>query len=714
MGKRKVRIGIDVGGTFTHAVAIDSSDFRIIGKVKLPTTHTADIGVAKGIIECLHRLLEEHKIESDEVCLIAHSTTQATNALLEGDVAPVGIVGMGTGFSALWAMAQTNIRNIELAPNKFLKTFHTFIDSKAVEKSKIKDALISLKEKGAEVFVAAEAFSVDDSANEEKVLEVAQEMGLLATATHQISQLHGLKIRTRTAVINSSMLPKMLETANMTERAVKETGIKAPLMIMRSDGGIMDIDAMRKRPILTMLSGPAAGVAAALLYARISDGIFLEVGGTSTDISAIKNGRSQIKTAEVGGNKVFLHTLDVRTIGVAGGSVARMENNKIEDVGPRSAHIAGIGYVAFTSEADATQLKLDDYFYYEKDNEHYLTVQSGDKHFAITPTCASNFMGFANEGDYAYGNQDAINKAFELASKKIGTSDKEVAEEILKIASKKAEPIIESFIHDYKLDKNIIKLIGGGGGAIALLPYLGKRMGISTEIVKDNEVISAIGVALALVRDTVERTIIDPDESDIMKIREEAIASVQKMGAAPDTIEVFVEVDSKKNIVRATAMGSTEMKEQELVVKEVTEDDTKLTVAESIGCDAKDLKISAQTTSLKAYTTEIIQKKLFGLFKEERTAVRIIDKEGVIRLASNKSAVRQAVVGNVEKELIDFAELYTTYSDAGVIIPKVFILIGSRIIDFSGLIEMGQIIPLLQVELKRYTENEPVGILLIL
>jgi len=712
MGNRKIRIGIDVGGTFTHSVAIDASNFQIIGKVKLPTTHTADIGVAKGIIDCLHKLLEECKIEPDEVCLIAHSTTQATNALLEGDVAPVGIIGMGTGFSALWARAQTNIRNIELAPNRFLKTFHTFIDSKRINPDSAKQAILSLKERGAEVFVASEAFSVDDATNEELVLKVAQDMGLLATATHQISQLHGLKIRTRTAVINSSMLPKMLETANMTEKAVKETGIKAPLMIMRSDGGIMDIEAMRKRPILTMLSGPAAGVAAALLYARISDGIFLEVGGTSTDISAIKNGKSQIKTAEVGGNKVFLHTLDVRTIGVAGGSVAHIHNDKIIDVGPRSAHIAGIGYAAFSSDSDAGKFKLDDYFYYERDKEHYLTVQSDGKHFALTPTCAANYLNFIKEDDYAFGNQKAINSAFKKASEKLGIKEEKIAEEILDIASEKAEAVVESLIRDYKLDKNIIKLIGGGGGASALVHYLGKKMSIQTEIVKNSEVISAIGVALALVRDMIEKTIIDPNETDIIRIREEAVASVQRMGADPSTIEVFVEIDSKKNIVRATAMGSTEMKEKELVMKEITEENIMTTVAQSISCNISNLQVKAQTTSLKAYSADITLKRAFGLFTEKRTAVRVVDGEGVIRLANNKSAVTQSTVNDVERDLVKFAELYTSYSDAGVIIPKVFILIGSRILDFSGLIEMNQIIPLLQIELKHYSSEEPVGVVL--
>ena len=196
----------------------------------------------------------------------------------------------------------------------------------------------------------------------------------------------------------------MMETANMTEGAVKESGIRKPLMIMRCDGGVMSIDEVRKRPILTMLSGLAAGVAGALMYEKITDGIFLEAGGTSTDISVIKDGKVMIKNAQIGGQKLYLTSLDVRTLGVAGGSMIVVEDGKLVDVGPRSAHIANKSYEVFAEPKKIVSPKIKLVAPREEDKPNYAVIEcENGESYALTLAGAANILGYVGEGDYAHG-----------------------------------------------------------------------------------------------------------------------------------------------------------------------------------------------------------------------------------------------------------------------------------------------------------------------
>lgn len=710
--KRRIRVGIDVGGTFTHAVAIDTATFTLAAEAKVPTTHREKEGVARGIITSLHQLMEIGRIEPDEIVLIAHSTTQATNALLEGDVAPVGIIGMGKGIEKGKARSETNVGDIELAPGRFLKTYHRFIDTGEPPSSAIIMKMVAeLQNEGARVFVASEAFSVENSANEDMVVKTCLENNLLVTNTYEISQLYGLRIRTRTAVINASMLPKMMETANMTERSVREAGIKAPLMIMRSDGGIMDINEMRRRPILTMLSGPAAGVAAALMYARITDGIFLEVGGTSTDISAIKNGKSLVKTATVGGHRLYIRTLDVRTVGIAGGSVPRIKNKKIVDVGPRSAHIANLGYAAFTELSKEAKPTLSYIQPLKDDPTDYVKLEADGKTFTVTPTCASNLLGIVSKGDCAEGNLDSIKSAFNTVAATLETSPEKAAEQLLDKSFPKAANPVEDLIEEYQLDRNLLTLSGGGGGAMAIVPYTAKKMGLPFEIAPNAPVISAIGAALAMVRDMIERSVVDPQNEDILKIRKDAEEAVLKMGAVPDTIEVQVEIDPQKNLLRAVATGSTEFRTRDLSKAALSNAEREAVVRKSVREEIKNISCLGDISGLFVYEVHTVHKRLMGLIKSEKKQFRIIDREGIIRLQISRGDALIKTKSSLEGALSAFIERHTEYGDAGRSVPGFFILFRGRILDLSGLMTASHIISLANVELSRLTDEDPVAVL---
>jgi len=542
-------------------VLIDNATHDVVGRYSVLTTHSHDRGVAKGVVEVFRNVLERSGVDPRDVIFLAHSTTQATNALLEGDVAPVGVIGMASQAQARLARSQSNIQEIELAPGRFLRPGHRFIIAEDLTEASAQAAVEELRDEGVRVVVATSAFSVDDQSSEEAIRTAAVGADMAVTCGHEMSKLYGLTTRTRTAVINASILPRMMETANMTETSVREAGIQAPLMIMRGDGGVMDIHEMRRRPAMTMLSGPAASVAGALMHLKVSDGIYFEVGGTSTNIGVIRNGRPTVKYARVGGHETYVSSLDVRVIGIAGGSMVRVQGGRLVDVGPRSAHIAGLPYAAFVEPAVFASAKVELIQPKTDDPDDYVSIRAADgTRYAITSTCAANVLGYAKPGLHAYGNPESARLALAPLAAMLGCSVEDTARQILECATDKVIPVVEQLIAEYGLDRDQAVLVGEGGGAAALIPFTAERLKLSHTISTNAEVISSIGVALALVRDVVERVIPNPQPEDLEAIKREAFEAVVRQGAAEESVEVTIEVNPHSQRVRAIAMGAAEMR----------------------------------------------------------------------------------------------------------------------------------------------------------
>jgi N-methylhydantoinase A len=696
----RVRIGVDVGGTFTKSIAIDMNNGKIIGKVTVPTSHFSEEGVSTGIIESLMKLIRKEGINESNIELISHSTTQAVNALLEGDTTKVGIIGMGVSLEKSDIIKRTNIGNVELAPNKYLKTCYRFLDtSKFLDKHEIYQIINELKEDGAKVLIASEAYGVDDPSNE---LYVMEKSDLPATAGHELTGIYGLEIRTLTAAINASILLKAISTAKYVELAVRQQKISAPLTIMKGDGGITDMNTFKTKPILTVLSGPAASVAGALLHLRILNGIFIEVGGTSTNICVIKNGKPEVKYVTIMNHPTCIKSLDVRVVGIAGGSLVRWSGKKITDVGPRSAHISGLRYSCFAEPQELEGGQIITFMPKEGDPIDYIGLEVGaGKRFAITTTCAANALGLIPDNDYAKGDEKSAQLALSILAQRLGMDMEDVANKILHISTKKIQQTINTLIKEYRLKDEKFALIGGGGGASVLVPLIAKKLNTECRIADNSEVISSIGVCTASIREEREKIIDNPNPNDISLFIQEVEKIAISKGALPESLSTQSEYINEKSLLRVTVFGNMKLDVGVNDRKEIDDEQAEVLACELFGInegvhrifDMKDYYI---------FACEIHKKKLF--LKSKKQPVLVLDKYGHVRISIENADIYSGSP-QVMKEKIQ-----SLIKDHGLskneLAPQIHIVDGKRILDFSSLSSVAHVLNAVTEELDKTVNNQ--------
>ncbi|MBD5634269.1 MAG: hypothetical protein IAI49_07295 [Candidatus Eremiobacteraeota bacterium] len=483
-------------------------------------------------------------------------------------------------------------------------------------------------------------------------------------------------------------------------------GIEVPLMIMRSDGGVMDVAEVARRPILTMLSGPAAGIAGALLHENVTDGIFVEVGGTSADCSVIRRGLPQMQPARVGGHRTMLRTLDVRTLAIAGGSIVRVDPRgggagALRGVGPRSAHIAGLAYSCFVAESEFADARVGFVQPKPGDPSDYLALElASGARATLTPTCAANLLGYVPEGDFARGNAASARRAFALVAARLNVAPEALARAVLERAAATLRAAIDELIADYDLARSDVELVGGGGGAAALVPFAARFLGLRYRIARDAEVISPLGVALALVRDVVERTIVAPTPDDIVRVRREALDRVVAAGASPASTVVTVDIDARRNLVRATASGATAAVSGNATAFVASD-------GERVAAAARTLAVAPHELRLALRAGEFV---LFEMARGGDGDICVVDARGIVRVAARRAALHATTALRCEAALALALETATSYGDVGRALPDVYLVYGSRVADLGTLAEASQVVALAAEELRGLDDLQAVAI----
>jgi N-methylhydantoinase A len=664
-----IRIGVDVGGTFTKAVAIETGPLRLLAHTAVPTSHAAAAGVAEGVADALRTLLADLGETRDRVALVAFSTTQAMNALLEGDVGRVGVLGIGAAPDLRAARKRTHVGSVALAPGHALETEHAFVDATGgLEQEDVDSALEGFAAAGCVAVAVSGALAVDDPGHELLVARCALANGLPACVGHDLTGAYGLEMRTVSAAVNASILPVVERTASVVEDALHESGLDVPLLVLRGDGGAMSIEAFRRRPSFTIGSGPAAGVAAALHQLRLSDAIVVECGGTSSNVSVVKRGRPVVRSLRVMGRPTCVRAVDSWVVGAAGGSMALLKRRSIAETGPRSAHIARLPYACFARPEELAGAEFELVAPRAGDPEAYACVRADAVLYALTATCAANALGLVDQGAYSYADGEAALLAFGPLAARLRTTPERAAKQLLDGAVDKIVKAVSDAARQHELGTDV-PLVALGGAGEALVPLVAERLGRPVIRPEHPEVLSSIGAAVSLLRAELTRS--STTDGAALELAREAERACVASGAAPATVMVETAFDKRENVLRAVATGAVAL-EVGAADREPAGDETRLrAAADALGLAPAELQLVAETGFYQVYS------------ENGSGRVAAVDGLGAVALAEDARRVLTAKGPELVAALLHEVEAATRNLGVATLLPRVSLVCGSRILDLS-------------------------------
>ncbi len=349
------RLGVDVGGTFTDLLLLEE-ETGAFWRHKTPST-PADSSV--GILNGVEAICAAAKITPADIEVFLHGTTVATNAVLEGKGARVGLVTT-EGYRHILQIARTyragRPGRLDRAPKPtplaaLKDTFEVSgrMDAQGrefapLDEAQVRGVLHKLKAQGVEAVTVSLMNAYLNGAHESRIGQLIAEIlpGVPVSLSHEVLPEMQEYERTLTTVANAAVRPIVSRYVSNLRSKLRTAGMAGKISLLRSDGGLMSSEKSEEHPVSLLMSGPAGGVTGALWVGKnagIRNILTLDVGGTSTDVALIENLEARrVRTTEVGHLSVRASALDVKTVGAGGGSIAYVpELTKALRVGPQSA-----------------------------------------------------------------------------------------------------------------------------------------------------------------------------------------------------------------------------------------------------------------------------------------------------------------------------------------------------------------------------------------
>jgi N-methylhydantoinase A len=349
------RLGVDVGGTFTDLLLFDDAT-GTSWRTKTPSTpHDSSEGILNGV----EAICKDAGLSPKDIEVFLHGTTVATNAVLEGKGARVGLITT-QGYRQIMQIARSFVPGglagwiVWPKPEPLARLEDTVEISgrmdafgrevRPIDDDNIRAGLEHLKKQGVEALTVSLINAYLNGTHELRVAELAEEIlpGIPISLSHVVLPEMQEYERTLTTVANAAVRPVVGRYVRSLRDKLEKVEMSGRLSLLRSDGGLMSSQKSEEHPVALLMSGPAGGVTGALWVARnagLDNILTLDVGGTSTDVALIERGEPRrVRTTEVGHLSVRASSLDVKTVGAGGGSIAYVpELTGALRVGPQSA-----------------------------------------------------------------------------------------------------------------------------------------------------------------------------------------------------------------------------------------------------------------------------------------------------------------------------------------------------------------------------------------
>ena len=331
---RRLHLGVDTGGTFTDAAVLDGFTHEVLATAKsLTTKDDLAVGVTRAIAAAVAALPDS--LCATDIALVSVSTTLATNAVVEGHGDPVTAIFIGFD-DAMVARTRVPAGFSDVAILRIGGGHdHSGNERMPLDEATLRSSLLTIAD-NVRALAICSAFAVRNPDHEHRARAIVEsEMGKPVTISGELSSGLDAPRRALTSVLNARLIGRAHTLIASVQRSMHALGLNVPLMLVKGDGTRALASTVALRPIETVLSGPAASLVGAAWLSGLSNFVLSDIGGTTTDVGVVVNGRMLVSTngASVGGWRTMVRAGDLRTVGLGGDSDVSLDGRRVI-VGP--------------------------------------------------------------------------------------------------------------------------------------------------------------------------------------------------------------------------------------------------------------------------------------------------------------------------------------------------------------------------------------------